>query len=152
MTFLLMLVLILLGAFLIALEIILPGLIWAMAGIALWGYAAYIGWHDLPKAEFIWQFGLASALGALGLFVMIRTLMRSSFMQKMILRSFVGDTALPTCDLVGKTGTALTPLSPRGKVKIGDHIYEAVCRNRFLRKQTKVTVLEQTSFGLIVTT
>lgn len=150
MILLILIALALLGSLLIALELILPGLIWGLAGIACWGYAGYIGWTHLSLQGFLWQFGLAMAIGLFGLALMLRRILHSRLMKKVVLQEQVNEAPSPTIDLVGQSGKTLTDMSPRGKVLVNDKVYEAICPNQFIKKNTIVTVTKQNTFELTV--
>ena len=52
---------------------------------------------------------------------------------------------------MGSGGTAVTPLTPSGTVRIGEQEYDALSDAEYLDAGTAVTVLEVRNYRLIVT-
>ena len=129
--------LILIGTALVFLETVLIGGIWAVAGICCHAGAAYLAYADFgaPAAAAVGAVSVAMCISAF--LVWLYVLPKTPFGRKLYL-----DT--------GKTATALTPLTPSGKVEVCGTVRDAQCQNGFAETGEKLEVVGATAFELKV--
>ena len=144
--------LILIGTALVFLETVLIGGIWAVAGICCHAGAAYLAYADFgaPAAAAVGAVSVAMCISAF--LVWLYVLPKTPFGRKLYLDT-KQDGHAPAPDfsnLAGKTATALTPLTPSGKVEVCGTVRDAQCQNGFAETGEKLEVVGATAFELKV--
>lgn len=148
-------ILFIIGALLLAAEVLLPG---AIAGI-LGGLALLVG-SILSFGEFGFTGGVAAsgaalALVALMLYLELVVLPKTAVGRKMVVEATVDATSQPPlatlAAVLDQPAEALTPLAPSGYVLVAGHRYEAFCRSGHAAKGAVLRVVGLDNFRLIVT-
>ncbi len=129
-----------LGLILLGIEVfIIPGFgVVGVLGIGALGGAAVLAWLQVGPAG-----GLASLLAAvLGTVGLVQLARRTRFARRMVLnQAIVGqapDESLML--LVGKEGTAATPLRPAGTMELADRSLDVVADGQYVEAGTKVRI------------
>lgn len=148
------LVLFVVGFVLLAFEVFVPGAILGiMGGLALLGgvilafmeYGSTGGWTALA---------VGAGAGALMFFVEFWLLPRTPWGKRMFLHAAIDGTSQPppadAAAVMGRSGEAITPLSPSGHVVIDGRRYEAFSRSGLVAKGAIVRVVGLDNFRLIV--
>ncbi|WAC20016.1 hypothetical protein OVA24_01315 [Luteolibacter sp. SL250] len=143
------------GILLIATEVIVPGAILGIIGGLLMVGGTVLAFIDYGTGGGILALGIATAVGALALFIEFRILPRTAIGRRAFLTEEVsGVSAAVGKDavaLVGKPAEALTMLSPSGYVRIDGRRYEAFCQSGQAPAGAALEVIGADSFRLIVT-
>lgn len=144
----LIVVCVLLGILLVALETLFVG---GIMGILGSGFLIYAFWLTTDL------YGWLTGLGVLCLTtVFIITLLFFIITKTRLKNKIVSHTAINATSsqrvpsLVGKTGITLTELCPSGKVEIEGKIYDAFSQKGFIAKDTPVIVESENTFQLFV--
>jgi membrane-bound ClpP family serine protease len=141
------------GALFLAAEIMLPG---GIAGI-MGGCALLIG-SVLAFTEFgattgMIATGAALALVGLMLYLELIWLPKTRIGRDMVVNATIsGQSQSPVAspEILGRTATALTTLSPSGFVEIAGKQYEAYCQSGHVLRGTALTVVGVDNFRVIV--
>lgn len=148
----LIIALILIGMFLLVVEIlILPGItVAAIGALAACGYAVYRGFVDYGNAG-----GLIALAAVLVLSVAVGMIcLRARTWRRFTLKENIDGTSQEVPDeskvKVGDTGTAVSRLAPMGKVIINGQTYEAKSIDSYIDQQKEVVVTGVENFNLIV--
>ena len=140
------------GTILVFLEIVLPGGIWAFAGVAFYIWAAYEGYASCGVLGGVAAGLVAFAMCVLAFLVWLKILPKTSFGKKMYLNSSEKGTAMTESlkGLIGKEGVALTVLMPSGKVAVDGVPYDAKSEAAHIEKGASVMVIGADSFEIKV--
>ena len=144
--------LLLLGTFLVFLETILIGGIWAVAGFICYVIATYFAYVDYGTLGAVLT-GLISISASIGAFLAwLYIIPKTSFGKKIYLNTTQdGKAPAPNFkSLVGKNAIALTTMTPSGKVEIDGLPYDARCESATANVGDKLIVKSANSFELIV--
>ena len=164
------LLLFLLGLCLVAVEVFLfPGLLLpGIVGLLLMVGAAFWAMIDVwPTSDFVWTpellhgpaLELLQAIAwGLAVFVLIfRFLPKTSLWDHLVLGATVGGLGSPKPEKgglgaveIGCAGVSVSELYPSGQVVINGMRFEARCKLGKIERGEKITVVEKSSFGLIV--
>lgn len=143
-----------LGILFLAVEVIVPGgILGSIGGLLMFGgcVAAFI---TLGTAGGMIATAVALAAAALAFFIQFRVLPKTSIGRRAFLtREITGVTTSfreETRDLIGKSGQALTMLSPSGYILIDGKRYEAFCQNGQVPAGAALDVIGADNFRLIV--
>ena len=109
----------------------------------------------------IWTLSLAILVSFSAFVAMVRFLPKTSFFSRSgfvshgsIKGTPTAETALESqqavADLLGKKGTALTPLNPAGKVEVEGQVLDVVTEGEFVDKDVEVEIIESTAFRSVV--
>jgi membrane-bound serine protease (ClpP class) len=148
-------ILFIIGAFLLAAEVFLPGII---AGVL--GGLALLAGSILSFGEFGFTGGVIASVAAVALVVLVLylelvVLPKTAFGRKMVVQATVDATSQPPLaslnTVVDQPAEALTTLAPSGYVLVGGRRYEAFCRSGHAAKGAALRVVGLDNFRLIVT-
>ncbi len=147
-------VLFVVGFVLLAFEVFVPGAILGIiGGLALLG-GVVLAFLEYGSTGGCTALAVGAALGALMLFVEFWLLPRTPWGKRMFLHAAVEGTSQPppaeSAAVMGRTGEAVTPLSPSGHVLIDGRRYEAFSRSGLVAKGAQVQVVGLDNFRLIV--
>jgi len=133
--------LLILGAFLIFLETLLPGLITGITGFFCLVAAVILGYRDYGyhTGTLILAGVMAGAL--LGIWCWAKYFPGSRVAKKFISQGTVGDLGVDKPELLHATGVALTPLRPSGTAKIGGQRIDVVTEGGFIENGTEIKVV-----------
>ena len=140
---------------LIGLLLLLGSLVWSLADI--WPQSGgSFDWMVFTEPLIQILIGLLIALA--GMLLLSRILPKTWVWEKLILSEAVGNNqpvkSYPmsqSITLLGKTGVALTPLLPSGRVTIEGKSYDATAPFSSIRKGDPIVVTEEQGFSLVVT-
>jgi membrane-bound serine protease (ClpP class) len=142
--------LIILGAALLVLETVLPGLVAGFVGLCclMGGVAlAYID-HGMQVGTLVLLAVLVG--GVLGIVLYLKYFPESRVAGLFISRSTVGDLGVGSPDLVERTGTALTPLRPSGMALIEGRRVDVVTEGPFLERGAALRVVAVEGMRVVV--
>ena len=143
--------LVLLGVFFLVLELIfLPGVtLGTILSIVSNGAAIYLGFDRLGV---VGGFVTLFVVVALSLVATVFSL-RAKTWQRLALNDKIESQSSPSPDTqvsVGDKGVALSRLSPMGKVKIGNEVYEAKSDGTYIDQRSEVEVVGFDNFAVVV--
>jgi membrane-bound ClpP family serine protease len=145
--------LLLIGIVLVALEVFMPGAVLGVIGvITLLGGGALAYFRFGPAGGTIAS-AVALALLGITLYAEFKLLPQTSVGRKLFMRATVHATSQPPpaeAAVVGRSGTALTTLAPSGYVLVDGQRYEAYSQSGHLTKGTPLRVVGLDNFRLIV--
>lgn len=143
-----------LGIVLMAVEVIVPGGILGSIGALLMFGGCIAAFITLGTGGGMIAVFSALAVAALAFYIQFRILPKTAMGRRAFLTSEITATTTTfgeeTRDLVGKTGKALTMLSPSGYILIDGRRYEAFCRNGQVPAGAVLDVIGTDNFRLIV--
>ncbi len=150
----LIILLFILGVLFLAVEVIVPGgILGSLGGLMLFG-GCVMAFIDYGTAGGLIAVLVAVALTISALFIEFRVLPRTAVGKRAFLTSEITAVTSPfgaeEQELVGKSGEALTMLSPSGYVIIQGKRYEAFCQSGQIAAGTALEVIGVDNFRLIV--
>lgn len=141
------------GALLLAAEVMLPGAIAGIIGgvaLALGSVLAFLEYG--PGIGSLATFAALLLLAAM-LYAELIWLPRTRLGRAMVVDAAIDGQSQPppaTSEVVGQKATAVTPLSPTGLVTIGEKRYEAFCRSGFVARGAELEVVGLDNFRVVV--
>lgn len=142
------------GLILIGAEIFVPGGILGFFGICAIGAAVAVAWLDYGTYYGLIALVSALALVLISLLVELYILRRTSLGRRFFLTSQIKSTAqspLPNEEeIIGKSGEAVTRLTPSGVVRINGRRYEALSQSGMLDRGAPVVVVGRDAFRIVV--
>ena len=143
--------LVLLGVFFLVLELIfLPGVtLGTILSVVSYGAAIYLGFDRLGV---VGGFVTLFVVVALSLVATVFSL-RAKTWQRLALNDKIESQSSPNPNTqvsVGDKGIALSRLSPMGKVKIGNEVYEAKSDGTYIDQRSEVEVVGFDNFAVVV--
>jgi membrane-bound ClpP family serine protease len=146
----LIITLLILGAVLLFLETLLPGMIAGIVGFVCLFAAVILGYRD-----FGFQMGsllLVGVLGglALGFYCWLKFFPGSRIAGKFISRGAVGELGVDRPELLNGTGVALTQLRPSGTASIDGKRVDVVTEGGLIERGTKVKVVAVEGTRIVV--
>ena len=143
-----------LGIFLLATEVLIPGGILGLAGGALLFAGCVASFITLGTMEGLVAIGIALAATTIVFFIQFKILPKTRFGKRFFLHREISgsSTALgdEARDLIGKTATSVTVLSPSGYVTIDGKRYEAVSQSGQIPTGTELLVTDANHFQITV--
>lgn len=153
MNFIIPIILQILGAVVIIAEFIVPsmGILTAIA-VALTGYSLFLAFTTISSTAGFAFVALDIILFPVIVFIGIKLLAVSPASLKMTLKDIEkeGEELEYYTSLVGKTGTAVTNLSPCGIVLVEDSRIDVVSEGNFIEKQDKVKIVSVNGNRVVV--
>jgi membrane-bound serine protease (ClpP class) len=142
--------LIIVGAILLVLETILPGLIAGTIGFACLAAAVYVAYARSGNA--VGNYVLLGVLAALvvGIILWLKYFPNSRLARPMISRQTVGGIGTERPELLGKTGTAHTNLRPSGIAIIDGERVDVVTEGALIEKGAAIKVVGVEGLRVIV--
>ncbi len=136
--------------FLVAEIVLLPGVsIGALLSMICYGSSIYLAFHD---------HGTLTGILVLVVILILSTIatvfsLRAKTWQRFSLRQELDSSSMPSPEAelqVGDRGITLSRLSPMGKVKIGEKIYEAKSQDIYVDPRCEIEVIGFENFSVIV--
>ena len=146
--------LIALGIALLVLEVIVPGGVLGVLGVLAMAGGCTLAFFELGARGGWIATGTSIAVLGLALYVEFVLLSKTRWGKKLFLADAIDGASQPLParaeDVVGKTGEAVTTMSPTGYVSIDGHRYEASSQTGLIAKGAAVRVVAVDNFRLIV--
>lgn len=141
--------LLILGAILLFLETLLPGLIAGTVGFLCLLGAVILGYRDnLSTGNLVLAVVLIGLV--IGVFVWLKYFPESRIARKYISQSSVGELGVERADLLNGTGTALTQLRPSGTAAINGLRVDVVTEGGLIERGTNVKVVAVEGSRIVV--
>jgi membrane-bound serine protease (ClpP class) len=146
----LIITLLILGAVLIFLETLLPGLVAGTIGFVLIMAAVVLGYRDLgfQGGNIILSIVLVGAV--LGLWAWLKYFPDSRLARKFVSQGSVGDLGVERLELLNGTGTALTQLRPSGTAAINGERVDVVTEGGLIERGTAIKVVAVEGARIVV--
>jgi membrane-bound serine protease (ClpP class) len=146
----LIITLLILGAVLIFLETLLPGLVAGTIGFVLIMAAVVLGYRDLgfQGGNIILSIVLVGAV--LGLWAWLKYFPDSRIARKFVSQGSVGDLGVERLELLNGTGTALTQLRPSGTAAIKGERVDVVTEGGLIERGTAIKVVAVEGARIVV--
>ncbi|MEY3393895.1 MAG: hypothetical protein RL346_131 [Verrucomicrobiota bacterium] len=144
------------GLVLLFLEVIIPGGILGITGTVSLFIGCVFSFSRLGTTQGLIAIGIALLAGAGVFYLQFHILPKTRLGRRFFLKHQISasSNALPehARDLIGKTATSVTVLSPTGYVMIEGKTFEASSRSGQIPKDTELEVIAATPFHLTVRT
>lgn len=144
------------GLILLALEVIIPGGILGIIGAVVLFSGCILSFILLSTLEGFIAIGIALLAGILLFYIQFKILPKTRLGKRFFLTREISATSNSlvenTRDLVGKTATSVTMLSPSGYVTVGGNTYEALSESGQIPENTELEVISANSFHITVRT
>jgi membrane-bound serine protease (ClpP class) len=146
----LIITLLILGAVLVFLETLLPGLVAGTIGFVLIMAAVVLGYRDLgfQGGNIILSIVLVGAV--LGLWAWLKYFPDSRLARKFVSQGSVGDLGVERLELLNGTGTALTQLRPSGTAAINGERVDVVTEGGLIERGTAIKVVAVEGARIVV--
>ncbi len=145
-----------LGLILLAMEVFIPGGILGIIGGVLLLTGCAFSFYLLGTMEGLIAISLTLLAGILLFYIQFNVLPKTRFGKRFFLKQEISGSANSleenTRDLIGKTATSVTVLSPSGYVLVNGNSYEAVSQSGQIPKNTELLITAANSFQLTVKT
>ncbi len=142
------------GLLLLALEVMIPGGILGIAGGVLLFTGCVFSFVTLGTTEGLIAIGVTVLAAVVLFYIQFKILPNTRYGKKFFLKREMSGSSSnlqPSArDLIGKTATSVTVLSPSGYVVIDDIRYEAFSQSGQIAKDTELEVTAANSFQLTV--
>ncbi|MEO6184573.1 MAG: NfeD family protein [Verrucomicrobiota bacterium] len=146
----LVITLIVVGAILIILETILPGLVAGIIGFCCLIAGVYFAYERLGAATGNWVLmGVAVGL-VVGAICWLKYFPKSRLARPLVSRSAIGDIGAEQPDLLNQTGTAYTNLRPSGTALIDGKRIDVVSEGALIDKGTPIKVIAIEGMRVVV--
>jgi len=143
-------VLILAGVILLALETVLPGLVAGLAGFACLVAAVVVAYARLgPETGNLVLFSLAGGL-VVAAVLWVRYFPNSRLGGLFVTRRTIGNLEVERPEFVGQTGTALSNLRPSGTAMIGGRRVDVVTEGGMVERGAPIKVLAVEGLRVVV--
>lgn len=143
-----------LGIVLVAVEVIVPGGILGAIGALMMLGGCVMSFVEYGTLGGILASVAAFALAALALYIEFRLLPKTSIGRRAFLTSEITGVSAAfgkdAQNLIGKSGEALTMLSPSGYIRVDGKRYEAFCQSGQIPAGTPLEIIGADNFRLIV--
>jgi len=141
--------LLILGAVLMFLETLLPGLIAGIAGFICLLIAVILAYGENFSTGNI-VLGVVIGGSAVGTWVWLKFFPESRMAKKFIAQSSIGDLGVEKPELLNGTGTALTQLRPSGVAQINGQRVDVVTEGGLIERGTAVKVVAVEGARIVV--
>lgn len=158
----LIVVLLVLGLVLISVEFFIPGGIVGVIGALLMLGAVGVSYAEYGTMVAGWVLLGCLVVGALWVAVMFMLMAKTPYGKKMFLtgassgrivygsREDSAEEDEQADALLGEQGTAVTPMTPTGRIEVKGATYEASSQSGYLERGSKVEIIGRGSFGFVV--
>lgn len=143
-------ILLLAGLLLLALEIILPGLVAGIAGLVCLGAGVMLAYRDFGAVGGHATFALTGTVLVVGFFAWLRFFPGSALGRRFVSQGAVGDIGTERPELVDQSGTALTNLRPSGTALIGGRRVDVVTEGPMVERGSPVQVVAVEGIRVVV--
>lgn len=141
--------LLILGAVLIFLETLLPGLVAGAVGFICLIAAVVLGYHEsIPTGNLVLLIVFIGLVA--GVFIWLKYFPESRIAKKYISQSSVGELGVDRPELLHGTGTALTQLRPSGSANINGRRVDVVTEGGLIERGTAVKVVAVEGSRIVV--
>jgi membrane-bound serine protease (ClpP class) len=141
--------LLVLGAILVFLETLLPGLVAGIAGFTCLMAAIILGYRDAPHTGNLVL--TIVVLGTIaGVFFWLKFFPESGLARRFISQRAVGDLGVDKPELLNGTGVALTQLRPSGVASINGQRVDVVTEGGLIERGSAVKVVEVEGTRIVV--
>lgn len=134
-------ILLVLGAVLLFLETLLPGIIVGVVGLICLGAAVVLGYRDFGSGGGNLVLGIVGAGLVLGTLCWLKFFPESRIARKFVSQGAVGELGVDKPELLHATGTALTQLRPSGIADLAGQRVDVVAEAGLIEKGTAVKVV-----------
>lgn len=138
------------GLFLLALEVVLPGLIAGIVGIFCLGAGVFVAYREFGAIGGHATFAMTGTLLIVGFFVWLRFFPASALGRRFVSQGAVGDIGTERPELVDQSGTALTNLRPSGAALIGGRRVDVVTEGPMVERGSPVQVVAVEGIRVVV--
>lgn len=142
------------GLLLLALEVMIPGGILGIAGGILLFTGCILSFVTLGTGEGLLAIALTVLAGSLLFYIQFKILPKTRMGKRFFLDDEISGSSSEfktnARDLIGKTATSVTVLSPSGFVTIDGKQYDAFSQSGQIPKNTELEVISANSFQLTV--
>jgi membrane-bound serine protease (ClpP class) len=139
---------------LFSLELILPGGILGILGVALYCYSGWWSFQNFGTVPTLFFLTGSVIIHLVGIYIELQILKKTSFGNKLLLKKtitgHVNTTTGGSFELKGKEGITQTNLHPHGMILVENKSYEAYCENGFIKKGTKIKIKTSNRYKIIV--
>jgi membrane-bound serine protease (ClpP class) len=143
-------ILLLAGLLLLALETILPGLVAGAAGLVCLLTSVILAYHQLGVQAGNTVLALVSGLLILGVFLWFRFFPRSRLGRNFVSKGVVGEIRAEQTGLLHHTGTAVTNLRPSGTALIDGRRIDVVTEGAMVEPGSPVRVVAVEGMRVVV--
>ncbi len=144
----LVIILLVVGAILLAVETFLPGLIVGLCGLACWAAAVVVAYAKTPYGHWVLLFVIAG--GGIGTILWFRYFPQSRYAQSLMLDDTIGGEPEADLSLLNKQGVARSDLRPSGVVSIDGRRVDVVTEGGLIEAGTEVKVVKVTGLRVVV--
>ncbi len=144
------LILLLAGVLLLALETVLPGMIAGICGLVCIGLGIVMAYRNLGMRAGNVILLVVAALLVGGVCLWFRILPRTRLGQRFVSRGTVGEIRAEQPSLLHTTGTALTNLRPSGTALIGGRRIDVVTEGAMVERGSPVRVIAVEGMRVVV--
>lgn len=145
-----------LGLVFLALEVFVPGAVLGIIGGVLLFIGCACSFYILGTMEGLIAIAIALLAGMLLFYIEFKILPKTRFGKRFFLNHEISASAGAlkenARDLIGKSATSVTVLSPSGYVSVNGHNYEAVSQSGQIPENTELVITAANSFQLTVRT
>jgi membrane-bound serine protease (ClpP class) len=146
----LIITLLILGAVLIFLETLLPGLVAGTIGFVLIMAAVVLGYRDLGFQGGNIILGIVLVGAVVGLWAWLKFFPDSRIARKFVSQGAVGDLGVERLELLNGTGTAFTQLRPSGTATINGERVDVVTEGGLIERGTAIKVVAVEGARIVV--
>lgn len=146
----LIITLLIIGAVLMFLETLLPGLIAGIIGFICLMAAVVLGYRDYGFETGTWILAGVIVGLMLGVWCWLKFFPESRIARKFISRGAVGDLGVDKPELLHQTGEALTQLRPSGNARINGQRVDVVTEGGLIERGAKIKVVAVEGARIVV--
>lgn len=146
----LVLILLIAGVVLLALEVVLPGLVAGTAGLVCLVAGVVLAYRDLGPVAGNVTLVLVTGLLVAGFFLWLRFFPQSRLGRRFVSQGSVGEIRAEKPELLHQTGQALTPLRPSGTALINGRRVDVVSEGAMVGRGTPVRVVAVEGMRVVV--
>jgi membrane-bound serine protease (ClpP class) len=141
-------ILLVVGAVLLMLETILPGLVVGLCGLACWMAAVAVAFQRTENGPWVLLFVMAG--GGIGTVLWFKYFPRTRYAQSLMLKNSIGGEPEADLSLLGQVGVAQSDLRPSGVATINDRRMDVVAEGGLIESGTEIKVVEVTGLRVVV--
>lgn len=143
-------ILLAIGALLLFLEILLPGMVVGIVGLICLGAAVVLGYRDFGSGGGNLVLGIVLVGLIIGMICWLKYFPDSRVAKKFVSQSAVGDLGVAKPELLHGNGVALTQLRPSGTARINGQRVDVVTEGGLIEKDTAVKVVAVEGSRIVV--
>ncbi|MBL9134309.1 MAG: hypothetical protein JNK85_00510 [Verrucomicrobiales bacterium] len=143
-------ILLLAGLLLLALETVLPGLVAGIAGVICLLAGVVVAYRDLGTTGGNVTLILVATLLVAGSILWLRFFPRSRLGRRFVSDRISGDIGTERPELIGQTGTAVTPLRPSGTALLDGRRVDVVTEGPMVERGSAIRVIAVEGMRVVV--